>query len=390
MALDDVRYFAVEVQEAWPVLVVAPQGTSTSYLTEALAPRELRETGQARFDCEVIDQSRLATQELADYRAVALVDPQPLTPDVWTKLAEFAEQGGGVALFLGHNAQPVASFRVPEAVGVLGGTLTRQTRSAGDLFLAPRSYDHPITAAFRAIETNVPWNRFPVYFHWNLDDLASTARTIIPYGNNKPALVENRVGRGQVLVMTTPISDPARPTGYAAWNRLATGEDAWPCFVLVNEMLLHLVGSGQSRLNLQAGETAVLPNDETIYPDRYQLFTPLDQPQEVPAREGRVTVRFTDQPGAYRLRGNKGGPLVRGFAVNLSGQTSDLARLAPERLDEILGKGRYQLARDKEEIDRAVGNDRIGAEFYPLLASLVALALGLEHVLANRFYRKEE
>ena len=56
----------------------------------------------------------------------------------------------------------------------------------------------------------------------------------------------------------------------------------------------------------------------------------------------------------------------------------------------MLGKDRYQLARDKDEIDRAVGNDRIGSEFYPLLVTLVALVLGLEHVLSNRFYKKEE
>ena len=98
--------------------------------------------------------------------------------------------------------------------------------------------------------------------------------------------------------------------------------------MLVYEMLPHLVRSGQSRLNLLAGETAVLPNDPAEYPERYQLFTPLDQPQDVLARDGRVTVRFTDNPGAYRLRGQKSGPLVRGFAVNLSGDTSDLLAAA--------------------------------------------------------------
>ncbi|MEX2173240.1 MAG: BatA domain-containing protein [Pirellulaceae bacterium] len=390
LAMDDVRYFAVEVQAAWPVLIVAPAGVSSTYLSEALAPRSLRETGQARFHCDTIDQSRLASQELADYRAVALVDPQPLTPDLWTKLTDYANRGGGVALFLGHNAQPLASFQQPAAVGMLGGKLTRQTRSAGGLFLAPRSYDHPITAAFRQIETNVPWSRFPIFFHWNLDELTDSARVLIPYGNNKPALVENRVGQGRVLTLTTAISDPPRPKGYEAWNRLATGEDAWPYLMLVNEMLLHLVGSGEMRLNLQAGETAVLPNDESLYPPRYQLFTPLEQPQDVSARDGRVTVRFTENPGAYRLRGQKDGPLVRGFAVNLAEQTSDLARLEADKLDELLGKGRYQLARNQDEIDRAVGNDRIGSEFYPLLATLVALVLGLEHVLANRFYKKDD
>jgi hypothetical protein len=155
-------------------------------------------------------------------------------------------------------------------------------------------------------------------------------------------------------------------------------------------MMLHLVRSSQSRLNLLAGETAVLPNDPAIYPDHYQLFTPLDQPQDVRVQGGRVTIRFTDQPGAYRLRGQKNGPIVRGFAVNLSGDTSDLTRLNRDRLDEILGRGRYQMARNRDELNRAVGNDRIGSEFYPLLVTLLACVLGLEHVLANRFYRAND
>ena len=390
LSLDDVRYFAAEVQPAWSVLLVAPATSSTRYLSEALAPRELRESGRASFRCETIDQSRLASHELADYRAIALLDPEPLPADAWNKLADYCERGGGLAIFLGHNAQPPASFQDPAAAKVLGGKLTRQTRTGGSVYLAPHSYEHPVMAGLRPYSTSVPWDLFPVFYHWNLDELGPNARLIIPYGDGKPALVENRLGSGLVLVMTTPISDPARPKDRPAWNELATGEEAWPCFALVYEMMLHLVRSGQSRLNLLAGETAILPNDPTEYPERYQLFTPLDQPQEVLSRDGRVTVRFTDQPGAYRLRGQKAGPLVRGFAVNLAGDTSDLTRLTPARLDEILGKGRYQLARSKDEIDRAVGTDRIGSEFYPALVAVLALILGLEHVLANRFYSRSE
>jgi hypothetical protein len=387
LALDDVRYFAFEVQPAWPVLLVAPEGVSPRYLSEALAPLELRESGRASFRCDAIDQSRLATQELNDYRAVALVDPAPLTADVWKKLADYCQAGGGVAIFMGSHAQPLASFQDPAAIKVLGGKLTRQTRTAGDIYVAPSSYEHPILAGIRQVSTSVPWDLFPVFYHWNLDNLASTTRTVVPYGDGKPAVVENRLGRGSVLVMTTPISDPA---GRTAWNELATGEQAWPCFVLVYEMMQHLVRSSQSHLNVVAGETVVLPNDPVEYPDRYQLFTPLDQPQDVLATSGRVTVRFTEHPGAYRLRGQKTGPIVRGFAVNLSGDTSDLTRLPRERLDEILGRGRYQIARSQGEINRAVGADRIGSEFYPLLVTLLALTLGLEHLLANRFYRRND
>ena len=390
LALDDVRYFAVEVQPAWPVLVVAPADVSPRLLVEMLAPLEQREAGKAAFKVETIDQSRLADQELADYRAIVLLDPKPLTPDVWKKLGEFCQAGGGLAVFLGHNADPPASFQDPAALAVLGGKLTRITRTSGDIYVAPRTYDHPALAEFRSTANNVPWDLFPVFYHWNLDELLATARAILPYGDGKPALVENRLGRGSAIVMTTPISDLPRPTDHPLWNELATGENNWPCFILVRETMTYLVKSGQTRLNLLAGETAVLPNDPAEFPERYQLFTPLEQPQDVLARDRRVTVRFTDNPGAYRLRGQKGGPIVRGFAVNLSGDTSDLSRLPPEKLDALLGEGRYQLARSQDELNRAVGSDRIGSEFYPLLITLVAVALGLEHVLANRFYRKED
>src|SRR5262245_10192887 len=387
LAIDDVRYFAFEVQPAWSVLLVAPEGVSTRYLSEALAPLELRESGRASFRCDTIDQGRLTAQELGDYRAVALIDPAPLTADVWKKLSDYCQAGGGVAVFLGGHAQPPASFQDPAAIKVLGGKLTRQTRTGGEIFLAPSSYEHPILAGIRQVSTSVPWDLFPVFYHWNLDNLTSTTRTVVPYGDGKPAVVENRLGRGSVLVMTTPISDPA---GRGAWNELATGEQAWPCFVLVYEMMQHLVRSSQSHLNVLAGDTIVLPNDPADYPDRYQLFTPLDQPQDVLATSGRVTVRFTEHAGAYRLRGQKTSPIVRGFAVNLSGDTSDLTRLSRERLDEILGRGRYQIARSQSEINRAVGTDRIGSEFYPLLVALLALTLGLEHLLANRFYQRND
>jgi hypothetical protein len=385
LPLDDVRYFALEVQPSLSILVVTGDGVSAD-----LFVRMLKDNPQTRFDCTVISQSELAATDLSDYRAVCLLDPHPATAEIWEKLTSYAERGGGVALFLGHHAQPVASFQEPAAQKLLGGKLTLQTRAPGGVYLDPRSFDHPITAAYRSIGTNVPWDRFPVYYHWNLEDLASETRVIIPYGNGKPALSESHLGRGRTLVLTTPVTDPIRPRGRPTWNELLTGDDAWPGFVLVNEMLLYLTGSSEARLNYVTGETAVLRNDPATQPERYELFTPLDEPQDVLARDGRLTVRFTDNPGAYRLRGQRNGPVIRGFAVNLPPDVGDLTRLPPDKLKELLGQHHFQLARNQDEIDRAVGADRIGSEFYPLLMLLLVVALAGEQVLGNRFYRKEE
>jgi len=65
---------------------------------------------------------------------------------------------------------------------------------------------------------------------------------------------------------------------------------------------------------------------------------------------------------------------------------ADLTRLPKEKLEDLLGKDRFQFARSREDINRAVGADRIGSEFYPLLVTLLALVLGLEQTLANKFY----
>lgn len=389
LSLDDQRYFTVEVREAWNVLVVAPQGVVTKFLTEAIAPYEYRQSGQARFQCETIPQSGITNQNLTDYAIVVLLDPSPLTPQEWEQLQKYVTRGGGLAVFLGHNAQPPASFNSEEAQRLLGGQLKRQWRSStGDLYLSPQNMDHPITAEFRQLATSVPWNQFPIYRHWEMDSLNDGTQLIVAYGNNKPAILETSVGRGRVLTMTTPISDPARPSGRQTWNELPTGENAWPYFILVNEMMKYLVSSGETKLNYLTGQTAVLSNDADHDPERYQLFTPLNDVQDATPRDGRVTVKFTERPGAYRLKGFRGTPVIRGFSVNYPASASDLTRIAPTDLDKILGANRYLYAASRDELNRDIGEARVGREFYPYLILGLVLMLGMEHFLSNRFYDK--
>ena len=97
----------------------------------------------------------------------------------------------------------------------------------------------------------------------------------------------------------------------------------------------------------------------------------------------------TTVPGNYQVQsGGTVGGIRRGFSVNIPAAATSLSRVKPDALTAILGKGRFKLAHGRKEIDRSVSAGRIGRELYPLLIFLVALALGLEHLLANRFYRR--
>jgi hypothetical protein len=189
--------------------------------------------------------------------------------------------------------------------------------------------------------------------------------------------------------MTTPITERERPAGRQAWNELA-GPDDWPRFILVNELMRYLTQHDAGRYNYDTGEDAVLSNRTDKDPARYMLFTPGGSTQPVQARDDKLMISTTDTPGTYRLKGERDGPVARGFSVNLPASASRLERTTRAQLDTLLGAQRYQLAVDQEQLVREQGHQREGREFFPFLVALVAATLVLEQLLANRFYRDTE
>ena len=338
-------------------------------------------------------QKELAKKNLSDYAAVCLVDPRPLAPEVWQRLASYASAGGGIAIFLGHNAQPIDSFNTSAAQELLPAPLRRQWR-AGDrhIFLAPSDLQHPVLAKFRETQGTNPWQAFPVFRHWQLGKLNTGVAVIMPYNNTLPAILERPVGNGRVITMTTPISDPAPKDDQSeSWNVIPTGEEPWPFVMLSNEMLFYLVGSGATRVNYLAGDTAVLPIRDRSAPPMVVVTTPRNESlrQSVDEKKGTIVFSSTEVPGNYRVQaGGKSDGLNLGFSVNYPAEVSRLQRIAPDKLKEVFGDTPFQVARTQEEINRNVSTGRVGRELYPLLILLVALLLGGEQILANRFYRQ--
>lgn len=397
LAADDACWFTVEVSPAWRVLVAAPQTRRRSpqdyalFLTEALAPYGIRARGEAAFECDVVSLDDLTAKPLDDYSAVFLVDPRPLNDEVWRKLHDYVSGGGGLGVFLGRNATPVESFNAQAAQELLPGKLERQWRSQGDVYLAPEVYTHPVLSKFDSLD--VAWQLLPVFRHWQLGQLADGAATVAAFSNNMPALVDRPVGRGRVLVMTTPISDPASQAdvrGYVPWNLIPAGDDKFPFFLLANTMATYLAGGGATRLNYAAGSTAVVPLEPDQRRPIYVLTTPRGDQLRTPPGEGQesIVVTSTEMPGNYRLQAGGGRQEVDlGFSVNFPPSVSRLDRAAQDDLKAIFGETPFRLARSREEIDRSVSAGRVGQELFPYLIVLLVLVLAGEQVLSNRFYQ---
>ncbi len=389
LPLDDVRHFTVQVSPAWRVLLAAPQPVDAYafILQEALAPVDFRKLGRARFEIQTASLDQLAQMPLDSMAVVCLLDPQPLPADVWQKLAGYVQGGGGLAIYLGPNAQPLAAFNEPAAQDLLPGPLLQQNRSpAGDLFLAPRDYNHPALVKFAPLESKLAWDAYSVSRYWQFDRLAEDAVTIVPFRDGQPALVERSLGRGRVVTMATPLT---ALSGREPWNRLLLEFDAWPTLMLVNELTLYLAGASDSALNYEVGQTASLRPRTEQPVTNYVLTTPKGDTlrKTVDAKAGAIVVGSTELPGNYRVRagGEKTG-LDAGFSVNLAPQATNLARLNESELKSIFGELPLRIAKTEDQIDRDVTVGRVGRELYPYLIALVVLLAALEYGLANKFY----
>ena len=409
LALDNTRHFTFQVNRQWKALVVAPVGVSTTNLISTIAPARSVEIGTARYDCERITFQQFearGNEPDSDYAAIFLIDPPPMTDATWERLAEYANAGGGVAMFLGHNcasgAEVHPTFQSDLADRAMGFSLTRVWRSADDVFLSPRENDlaHPLFRSFRQIDAGIPWSRFPVGRHWGseaFDDqpfengeggARSVASVLLRYSNREAAVWEHRIGAGRFLTMTTPISEPAWAENRTIWNELFLGKPL-PAWLLVRAIAQHVVAGDADSLNIQVGQIASFENDLRSWPESYQVFTPADDqtPATIHAVDGQIRYRFTDLPGHYRLKGKLDGPVLRGFSTRLDLAATDLTRLEPDRLDVIFGSDRYEVVRQKEEIKRQQGTNRRGKELYPLLMLMLLIAMSLENLISNQFYR---
>lgn len=397
LPLDNRRYFSIEVRPAWKTLVVHPANVSPDNFVETVAPLRQREAGVALFDCEVIDQSELSSHTLSDYRLVVLLNPQPLADAVWTEFKDFVDQGGGFLCCLGHNAAqaggPAPEFNSAAAQQILPGELSEIWRNPqGDVFLSPVDFSHPILSEFRRQSSSIRWNRLPVYFHWGFQPSAfetgDPVEVLLRYSNRRPAMIEKQIGRGRAIVMTTPITEPPRPSDHPSWNELFYGEEHWASWLLILQTAQYLVHTSAPALNYDVDQVVALDNTSPPNPADYWLFSPRDEePQRVAAEGDQIRYRFTNVPGNYRLRGTDGENVLRGFSVNVQPEATNLRRIEPAQLDQILGEGRYRLARGQAEIEREQGVARIGQEFYPILALIVASLLAIEFLLATLFYR---
>ncbi len=423
IALDNVRYFSIEVLPSSPVLIVSDSDEEARVLGQSITAPLMIDDPNAEYRVESIRYQDFAVVRLADFDAVMLLDP-PNRALQDPQLAQYIQRGGGVFVALGPAAETTS-----EASATWPRLVRRWRVPEPGTFLQPLNQSHPLLAPLSNIAGGVPWNQFRIAQYWQVEtrtqDKVKLRRLAQFAGTEHAAIVEvandDADMPGRVVLMTTPL--PALANATRRWNELFSGTDAWPAFLLVRELADYLtersaglrdtlVGQPHT-INLASSDasvaasvgrvemaspptndadsqtTAAKPAGERLT-RRYQLYPPGDTssiPIDVDVDSQQFTVTNINAPGTYWVRGPG---LHTGFSVNIADTATRLARVDSESLLNALGSDHVQLVTDREEIDLRGDQDsqRVSLHSPAMLLALVVFLL--EQILGNRFYRKRD
>lgn len=386
---DDARYFAVRVVSPPTIWLVAGSDSRAVFMREAVSATE----NVAGAECETLLISDFASdRQLARLNpsvvdAVLLLDPPPLRASVWRRLADYATAGGGVGVFLG-GAASLDSLNDAGTQSVLPATFRWQSRDR--THLSPVDYYHTALSPLGPYAEALPWSAFPVLRRWEVERLGPDAEVAATYADGAPAIVSRRLGRGRVLLMTTPVSDPLTGSN-RPWNLLPTGEDPWPFLLLAQSMTGYLASEPATSLAFEAGEPATVTLPTESPQASYLIQLPGGESIRQTAAPGaeELAIRLTEEPGVYRVGARtEGGVAESRFVVNLAENAGDIQRVSADKLVEDLGGERVEIVRDRRALASTIDRGRVGRELYGWVLALVIAAFAGEQVVSNRFYRR--
>ncbi len=391
LAADDVGYFTVTVASAPRVLVVAPTASEASYLVEALAPEQEIERGRARFVCEHVPPNRLADMKLAGFRTVILLNVPEISDESWRELESFVEAGGGLGVVLGSSVhwqqdrgvKPTA-YNSKSAQAVLPATLDVSRKFTPPEFLDLRNATHPALKLFADLGGAGDLVLRDIRLYWRLQPGPGCQVVARFTGDTRdPALLERSLGRGRTLMLASALDLRWN------WNDLARSD--W-FVVLVDQLVGYLAQRSGESYTYEANTSLSVQ----LFPPRpvteFSVVAPDGSQRPGQSSTGQVlSVDVSEALGHYEVRGLGDAQAWRaGFSLNLDAAERDLVQLTAEDLDALLGADRYQLARDLEELQRRVGDMRIGREVFPIVLLLLLIVFCCEHLVANRFYEADQ
>ena len=374
LALDDKFYFTLERREANRLLFLRETGAEAElyYLRSALAAED-----DSPFQIEARTPADARSVPLREYAMVILSNVRQLPGALVTELREYVEQGGGLVITAGSNTS-ASLERQLEGLWP-GKTLEKRlmTREGERLVLLGEfDRDHPVFRDLREAGTD-SLRSVEVYAYLRLEaGPESNTAVSLRFSNGDPALVEQTVGQGRVMLLATSFDN--------VWSDFPLH----PVFVpLAHQIIRHTAQLSAEAPSYSIPSTVSLREVARGQADgaSNRIWTILgpDGTREVPEGEAESDFLVLRRPGIYEMRqANR----THRLAANPDPRESDLTPLSAEDQALWLSAARAPSEEAQAQAEAAMGPEqarRQAAWWYLLLLALVIAVV--EAYLANQF-----
>ena len=381
---DNIRHFVMNVPERRRVLLVEGEGQTGRYVRLALSDELTR--GRTAFDIESIPENRLPATQLGNYDAVILVGPKSLSSGEVTNVASYVQNGGGLMVFPGSEADKSGMNNLLARLG--GGTYTTMMKGQGRNAVASlgrSDFEHPIFDGMfdTSVRSGIQMENIEFYQLVQYQAGGGNEQTIVRLNSTLPFLQELKSEAGLALFLTSmpdldwsdlPVRGLFVPLMYRSLFYVSSGQE-----IVSNELILGQEASLKLR-NTDQGQIVIKsPNGEEIIPEQRSL-------------QGASLVQI---PRQYRDSGiyefiSDGKQLSR-HAFNEKKEESNLSRLSPEEARAHLEKmttGDVQVlsnVNSSAELQTRLSEARIGVEIWNVLLVIALILLLLEMLVSVRW-----
>lgn len=389
---DNSRALAVQAVERPKVLIISDERTaaagpsSSFFLAQALLPIPRGQLARAPLAITEKPPQSVASLKLEDYNLVVLCDPKdPAAIGDAKALHDYVEGGGSLLILPGDNAAG-RSAPFPEAWNAFlpasAGRVESGSKEKPFFGLQTKGFVHPVMApwndpAMGSLSSVSVSRRFPLQ-PVKAAKGGSSPQTVLAFNDGKPAVIEWKLGKGQVALAAFPLQ--------LGW----TNFQLHPSFLAIVQRLTNSYFSGAfGNANISPG--AVFTHQAPVDAVGRAFF--VRRPDggdfraggQVEERDGLGWLQFrdTEKTGAYEVALDpKSEPLVT-FAVQSPVDSGELRYAAKEEIAGALKPGEKPGSSGSQT---AVAAKRhFSTELWLPLFAMAALLACVEMGLAHRF-----
>ncbi len=386
LATDNARYFACDIPNSFPLLLIDGSGTGEDayYLGTALSPGGSAKPG---WSPRVEPPSFLRNHdELNKYAAIFLLDVPRLDEAEITALEDYVKRGGGIGIFLGPEVQHTfynerlyrdGTGIMPVELDVPHQLLNVGQQESPDVEVE----DHPIFRIF-AGQRNSFLSVAKVNFYYAIKESVENqgdSQVLARLRNQEPFVVEKRLGKGRIVVQLCKLSP--QPTTLGVWSNWCVN----PVFpVVANELAGYLTATRRDFEIQEVGSKLSIMLNEAEYKPEVLIRAPRTGKEELlnlsaQAKDGNYLVDAgrcqTSGIWQFDLAPLQQANDRKLVAVNVDPSEGDLHLLNRENLSAHLTgiDYRYSLASQLTATDEQLAGFRLGDT---LLGLLVAVLIG--------------